>query len=76
MKKEIIEKLSALITTASGLVAALAWNSAIQGIFDRYYAGGIIPMLIYAILISIVAIILTIWIGRVSKKNSKKEDKK
>jgi len=37
MKKEIMEKLIALITTAFGLVAALAWNSAIQAIFAKYY---------------------------------------
>lgn len=71
MKKEIIEKLSALITAAAGLIVALAWNSAIQGVFKKYYAGGIIPMVIYAVLITIIAVILTIWVGRIAEKNSK-----
>jgi hypothetical protein len=33
MQKEVIEKIAALITAAFGLVAALAWNEAIQEIF-------------------------------------------
>jgi len=37
MKKDIIEKLATLITAAFGLVAALAWNSAIQNIFVRIF---------------------------------------
>jgi hypothetical protein len=30
MKSEVIEKIAALVTAAFGLVAALAWNGAIQ----------------------------------------------
>jgi hypothetical protein len=33
MQKEVIDKITALMTAAFGLVAALAWNSAIQEIF-------------------------------------------
>jgi Family of unknown function (DUF5654) len=34
MQKEVIEKIAALITAAFGLVAALAWNEAIQEFLD------------------------------------------
>ena len=34
---DVIDKLSALITAAFGLVAALAWNSAIQEIFKEVF---------------------------------------
>jgi hypothetical protein len=70
MKKEIIEKMSTLITTAFGLVAALAWNSAIQGIFQQFFgdAKGILPMLIYAGVVTIIAVAATIWIGRLAEK--------
>ena len=73
MKKEIIEKMSVLITTAFGLVAALAWNSAIQAIFKEVFgeAEGILPMLIYAITVTIIAVVLTIWIGRLAEKAKK-----
>jgi len=35
MKSEVIEKIAALVTAAFGLVAALAWNGAIQAIFKQ-----------------------------------------
>ena len=33
MKKDVMEKLAALLTAAFGLVAALAWNDTIKAIF-------------------------------------------
>lgn len=70
MKKEIIEKISVLVTTAFGLVAALAWNSAIQTIFKKVFGEtkGIGAMLGYAVLVTIIAVIVTIWIGRLADK--------
>lgn len=70
MKKEIVEKLSILITSAFGLVAALAWNSAIQEIFKVFFgeASSITAMVSYATIITIVAVIATVWIGKVSEK--------
>ena len=65
-KKEVIEKLSALVIAAFGLVAALAWNSAIQEIFKNFFGdtNGIIAMLIYAVFVTIIAVIITIYIGK------------
>ena len=42
MTAEVLDKFSTLITTALGLVAALAWNIAIQNLFDKIFgqAGG------------------------------------
>jgi hypothetical protein len=34
---EVLDKFSQLITTALGLVAALAWNTAIQNLFERIF---------------------------------------
>lgn len=34
---EVLDRFSQLITTALGLVAALAWNTAIQNLFDRIF---------------------------------------
>lgn len=70
MKKDVIEKLSALIVAAFGLVAALAWNGAIQAIFIKYYgsAEGIGPMLTYAIIVTIIAVIISIWIGKIESR--------
>ncbi len=74
MKILIVDKMSALITAAFGLVAALAWNEAIKAIFKEIFgtAESIIPMLIYAIVVTIAAVILTILVARsLSKMKSK-----
>jgi len=70
MKKEIIEKLAILITSAFGLVAALAWNSAIQEIFKRFFgeASSVTAMLAYAFFVTVVAVAATVWIGKISEK--------
>ncbi len=73
MKTEIIDKLADLITTAFGLVAALAWNSAIQTIFIKFFgtAEGLIPILFYAVIVTIIAVALTMWIGKVKERAKK-----
>jgi hypothetical protein len=70
MKTEIMEKISALITAAFGLVAALAWNGAIRAIFEEAFgtADNIWAMIVYAVVITIIAVLVTIWIARVTKK--------
>lgn len=66
MKIVIVDKMSALITAAFGLVAALAWNEAIKAIFKEIFgsADSIVPLLAYAITVTIVAVILTILVAR------------
>jgi ABC-type antimicrobial peptide transport system permease subunit len=66
MKILIVDKMSALITAAFGLVAALAWNEAIKAIFQEIFgsAESIVPMLIYAIVVTIAAVVLTILVAR------------
>jgi len=70
MNKEVIDKIAALMTVAFGLVAALAWNGAIIEIFKKLFgtAEGIVPMLTYAIIVTIIAVIVTIWIGKAANK--------
>ena len=70
MKKEVIEKLAALLTAAFGLVAALAWNGAIQAIFKSIFgeASSIVAMLVYAIVVTLLAVWATISIGKAVDK--------
>lgn len=70
MKKDVVEKLAALITAAFGLVAALAWNSAIQEAFRLAFGenSGLWAMLTYAVVVTVIAVFVTLWIGRVSSK--------
>ena len=71
MKKDVVEKLSALIIAAFGLVAALAWNGAIQSIFKEIFGDNstVGAMIIYAIVVTIIAVIITIWISRLSSED-------
>ena len=74
MKSEVIDKIAALITAAFGLVAALAWNGAISSLFAE---GGALHFLaafgpwVYAIFVTILAVIMTIWIGKIAEKTKK-----
>ncbi|PIS34640.1 MAG: hypothetical protein COT37_01635 [Parcubacteria group bacterium CG08_land_8_20_14_0_20_43_9] len=73
MKVEIIEKLSTLVTAAFGLVAALAWNGTIQAIFKKVFgsADGIASMLIYAIIVTVIAVMAAVWVGKAVDKAKK-----
>jgi len=70
LKQEIMDKIAALVTAAFGLVAALAWNDAIKAVFKEVFgtADAVGPMLIYAIMVTIIAVILTIVVARAAAK--------
>jgi len=71
MKSEILDKFAALITFAFGLVAALAWNGAIIAIFTKYFgtAENITAMIIYAVIVTLIAVLATMLIARSIKKS-------
>jgi uncharacterized membrane protein len=75
MQKEVIEKIAALITAAFGLIAALAWNEAITEIFRLIFGeqSGVFALIFYAIVVTIIAVLVTIWIGRVAEKHTGKK---
>jgi len=70
MKKLVIEKLVALITAAFGLIAALAWNDTIKAIFAQVFGeqSNVTAMITYAILVTIIAIIVTVYIAKIEAK--------
>ncbi|MBN1376704.1 hypothetical protein JW949_00020 [Candidatus Woesearchaeota archaeon] len=77
MKSSLIEKLAALVTAAFGLVAALAWNDAIKALFvgpcGSENAGALCALSsggpwAYAVIVTILAVFVTIWIARVAER--------
>lgn len=70
MQKEVVEKVAALVTAAFGLIAALAWNTAIQEIFRIIFGdqSGVLAMIFYAVVVTIIAIVVTILVGRAAAK--------
>lgn len=71
MKAEVIDKMSNLMTVAFGLVAALAWNDAIKSLFAP---GGLLSGAaeygpwVYAVFVTVIAVVMAIWIGRAASK--------
>lgn len=70
MKGEVIEKIAALMTAAFGLVAALAWNGAIRAIFTEVFGDPdeLAAMLVYAVVVTVIAVVVTIRAGKVADK--------
>jgi len=78
VKKDVIEKVSALVIAAFGLVAALAWNDAIKALFvgpcGTEGAGALCALSsggpwVYAIIVTIVAVLVAVWVGKAAAKN-------
>jgi len=72
--KVVIEKLATLITAAFGFVAALAWNDAIKSLFIEggpLYFLAAYSIWIYAFGVTILAVIITVWISKISEKIKK-----
>ena len=79
LRGEVLDKFSQLITTALGLVAALAWNTAIQNLFDTVFGGSgskLAGQFLYATLITIVVIFATIAVSRAAERTKKAEEER
>jgi len=70
VSKLIVETILGLITTAFAFVAGLAWNDAIQKLIEQFIGtGDALPSLfIYAIVVTVVAVIVTVILARVAGK--------
>ena len=68
--KLIMETILALITTAFAFVAGSAWNDAIQKLIESFIGtGDALPSLFtYAIIVTIIAVVVTILIARVAAR--------
>jgi hypothetical protein len=77
LKDEVLTQIAALLTAAFGLVAALAWNGAIQALFKQVFGttDSLTAQLSYAIIVTIIAVIVVIWIAR-AVAHAKGEGKK
>jgi uncharacterized transporter YbjL len=62
---QVMDTVAALMTAAFGLVAALAWNAAIQWAVEQVFGvGSGAGLFVYAILVTILAVVAVILIGR------------
>ncbi len=70
VKGQVLETIATLMTTAFGLIAALAWNEAIKTLITEMVGKGndLTGLFIYAIIITIIAVVATILIARLISK--------
>jgi hypothetical protein len=76
---EVLDRFSELITTALGLVAALAWNTAIQNLFDTVFGGSgskLAGQFLYATLITLVVIFAAIAVSRAAERAKQAEEER
>ena len=67
---QVLEKMSQLMTAAFGLVAALAWNEAMKAALAYLFADdeGLRVLFGYAVLVTIVAVVASLWIANATHK--------
>lgn len=75
LHKEVMQEILKLSTSSFGLVAALAWNELIKEIVNMYIkplvggASGMISLAIYAIIVTTLAVIVTVSLSKLANKN-------
>ena len=76
VRLKMVETFAALITSAFGLVAALAWNEAIKAVIAEFLDSGndIFGYLVYAVIVTIIAVIAILLIALEAEKLKGKEE--
>ena len=69
-QKAIKEKMLTLILAGFGLVTALAWNDAIQTLFNTLFpnSNGLIGKFIYALIVTCIVVIISLQLKKISDK--------
>jgi hypothetical protein len=62
----------ALASAAFGVVAALAWNSAITALVKQIFGTGgqIVSLFVYAILVTVLAVIVMVNLGKLAERTA------
>jgi len=79
VRKEIKDKTVGYIITALGLVAGLAWNDAIKSLIEYYFplsGQGIWAKLVYASLLTLFVVLISIYLVKIFSREKKERDKK
>jgi hypothetical protein len=76
LRSEFLKTFTGLITAAFGLIAALAWNDTIKALINHFFpeGNGFKSELIYAILVTVLAVMVTYYLGKLTQE-AKEEEK-
>lgn len=78
LRVEFLKTMIQLATAGFGLAAALAWNSAIQEIIKKLVpadGAGLWSQVVYALVVTAIAVIVTYTLGKMLQDEQTKEDK-
>lgn len=77
LSKEYLKTVAELAVAGFGLTAALAWNEFIKSLIDKYITAGndLASRLYYALLITLIAVLVTVYLGRLLGAEEEKENK-
>jgi ABC-type uncharacterized transport system fused permease/ATPase subunit len=76
----VVKQMLKLATSGFGLVAALAWNELIKTTINEYIktrisvGSGVISLAIYAIIVTFLAVFITLQLSKLAEKLEKKEE--
>jgi hypothetical protein len=67
-----LQTMISLASAAFGVVAALAWNSAITALVKQVFGSGgeIVSLFIYAVIITVIAVIVMVNLGRLAERTA------
>ncbi len=77
----IAHNITNLVTSSFGLVVALAWNDVIQTAVDEFIrpafgkSGGLISLLLYAVIVTILAVVLMTELTQLQNRLEAREEK-
>lgn len=74
---EVLEKISTLVTTSLGLVAALAWNEVIKSAVSYVWPkpeGSLVAGFIYAVIITTIVVVAAVYLNRIIKLTKETEE--
>ena len=70
-----LQTMISLAAAAFGVVAALAWNSAITALVRQVFgtSGQIVSLFLYAIIITIIAVIVMVNLGKLAERTAQSQ---
>lgn len=75
LRVEIFDRMLQLATSGFGLVSALAWNDLIKETINKFIkplfgeSSNILSLFIYAVIVTVLAVVVTYNLARLSKKD-------
>jgi hypothetical protein len=78
LRKKLFEQISALFLGALGLVAALAWNDAVQSLFKVIFKeqSGVLAKFGYAVVITAIVVFISWRMMKIAEKYNKDDQPK